>query len=381
MAMGNISSQKTIFQLICTKLLATLCIVLQLQHPQNTNGQSSLPETGTISRVLDTTRIGHLNRRIADGEYGKIRSLIIYKGERLEYERYYNHKKDKYKPTDVHSLQSVTKSITSLLVGILLDKGYLKSIEERVVNFFPEYKIKDSLKSAITIKDLLLMASGISWNEDKVDLMDAKNNDIRILNNSKDYIQYYLSKPMDTIPGTKFRYSGGCSITLGEIIKRSSGMTVEEFARKFLFEPLGIREYKWRATSKSGQHNTGGGLCLLPKDLARIGLLLTNNGQWNGQQIVSAHWISESFKQHIQTDRKNGLGQYFRYGYQWWIVDFPNNHEAIAARGWGDQRLVLMPALNMVIVINAANFLTKSKRSVDELLLEIIQADPEYDSR
>jgi CubicO group peptidase (beta-lactamase class C family) len=328
--------------------------------------------------ILDTVRINNLNSGIVNGDYGHVRTLLIFKNDSLIFDRYYHHKKDRYKPTDVHGLQSATKSITSLLVGILLDKGYIQSIDQKVLTFFPEYKITDSLKNLITIKDLLLMASGISWNEDKVDLTDAKSNDLRILNSSKDYIKYYFGKPMDSIPGKKFQYSGGCTITLGEIIKRSSGLTVEEFALQYLFKPLGISEYTWSDKSKAGQSSTGGGLSLVPSDFAKIGLLVKNNGRWNNKQVISENWIKESFTPQIHTDRKNGFGNYYEYGYQWWIINFPNELVTIAARGWGDQRLILIPKLNMLVVVNGGNFFDKPKKNIDDLLLEILKSDPAY---
>ncbi len=355
-------------------VLFSICLML--------HGQSSAPTRNTQDKI-DTTRLSILNKQIKKGDFGDVSSLIIYKGDKLVFEEYYTNKKSKYKPMQVHGLQSATKSIASLLIGILLDKGYIKSIDERIIHFFPEYNINDSLKSTITIKDLLLMASGISWNEGKTDLMDAKSNDIRLLNESNDYIKYYLAKPMDTIPGRVFQYSGGCSITLGEIIKRSSGLTVEQFANEFLFEPLEISKYKW-TISKSGQHNTGGGLYLIPKDFAKIGLLVSRNGNWNGKQIISQNWINESLKPQIQTDWKNGFGKHFQYGYQWWIIESPENYNTIAARGWGDQRLVLIPKLDMVVAINATNFFPekdkteKRRKNIDELLLEVLRTDTGY---
>jgi CubicO group peptidase (beta-lactamase class C family) len=331
---------------------------------------------GIDARIaIDSSKINSVVSQIQEGDYGTIRSLLVYKHGELVAERYFNHKKDKYNPSEPHGLQSATKSINSLLVGILLDKGYIKSLDQKVVSFFPEYEITDPLKNSITIRDLLLMASGISWNEGKVDLRNEKENDLRVLNNSKDFIRYYLSKPMDTIPGAKFQYSGGCSITLGEIVKRASGMPVEEFANKFLLVPLGITLYKWESTSKTGQQNTGGGLKLLSKDLAKIGLMLANNGRWNDKQIISAQWIRDSFSPQIQTDRPMALGGMYHYGYQWWIAKFPSDILTISARGWGDQRLVLVPEKDLIIVTNAANFFDKPKKSIDDLLLAVIESN------
>ncbi|NBW36205.1 MAG: class C beta-lactamase-related serine hydrolase [Cytophagia bacterium] len=360
-------------------LALSVCISIQSENAEPISFDQIKPlNKVAVSGAIDTAKLHDIANQIRTGDYGDVSSVIIYKGDQLIFEEYYTHKKAKYRPTEVHGLQSATKSIASLLIGILQDKGYIKSIDEQIINYFPEYNIQDSLKRTITIRHLLLMSSGISWNEGKVDLMDAKSNDIRLLNESDDYIEYYLNKPMDTIPGSVFQYSGGCSITLGEIIRRSSGMTVEQFANKFLFEPLAIIKYKW-TKSKSGQYNTGGGLYLLPKDFAKIGLLVKREGKWNDQQIISQKWIEESIKPQIKTDWKNGFGEYFLYGYQWWTIKMASNIETIAARGWGDQRLVLVPQLDMVIAINATNFFDKKPRKkIDELLLSLLKTDSEY---
>jgi len=358
-----------------TTLALIVSISLQSQHDNRISSTYDKPfDETTVSGEIDTTMFDTIASQIRTGTYGDISSVIIYKGNQLVFEEYYTHKKNKYRPTEVHGLQSATKSITSLLIGILLDKGNIKSIDEQMINYFPEYSIQDSLKKTITIRHLLLMSSGISWNEGKVDLMDAKSNDIRRLNESEDYIKYYLNKSMDTIPGRVFQYSGGCSITLGEIIRRASGMTVEQFANNFLFKPLGISKYKW-TKSKTGQCNTGGGLYLLPKDFAKIGLLVKGKGKWNEQQIVSQQWIEESLRAQIDTDWKNGFEDHFQYGYQWWIIKM-GNIETISARGWGDQRLLLAPELNMLIVVNATNFFDKTPRKkIDELLLALLETD------
>jgi CubicO group peptidase (beta-lactamase class C family) len=358
--------------------LITVLAGLFLTQPDNlekvTHDRDQTTTSYVVQTHLDTTLLYNLTKQIKDGEFGNIISMIVYKNDELVYEEYFSRKKEKSLPDKVHCLQSGTKSVASLLIGILKDKGYIKSIDERIATFFPEYNFQDSLKRTITIRNLLLMSSGILWNEGKVSLMDEKINDIRLLNKSKDYLKYYFDKPMETVPGTVFQYSGGCSIALGEIIERASGMTVEQFANKFLFEPLAITRYEW-TVSKSGQYHTGGGLYISPKDFAKLGLMTINKGKWNGQQIISENWIQESLSPHIKTDRKNGLGDYFDYGYQWWTIKM-DDMETISARGWGDQRLVVIPHLDMVVVVNATNFFDKGfKYNIDELLLAVLRTN------
>ncbi len=362
--------------------LTTVLACLFLMQPDNlekvTHDRDETTASYVVQAHLDTALLDNLTKQIKDGEFGNITSMIVYKNDQLVYEEYFSLKKEKSLPDKVHGLQSGTKSVASLLIGILKDKGYITSIDESIATFFPEYNFQDSLKRTITIRHLLLMSSGILWNEGKVSLMHEKINDIRLLNKSKDYLKYYFDKPMETVPGSVFQYSGGCSIALGEIIKRASGMTVEQFANKFLFEPLAITRYEWRG-SKSGQYQTAGGLYISPKDFAKLGLMTINKGKWNGHQIISAKWIEESTKPQIKTDWKNGFGEYFLYGYQWWTVKMGPDTETIAARGWGDQRLVLVPQLDLVIAINASNFFDKKPRKkIDELILSLLKTDSEF---
>ncbi len=360
---------------ISIAMLVSLCMSIPVDTLGTASSKSSRMTglSGPGHTNFDTTRLEVLTEQIRSGDFGNINSLIIYKNDTLVLEEYFTISKGRSGRDRLHGLQSVTKSVTSILVGILKDRGYIKSVDQRIADFFPEYDFRDSLKRTITIRDLLLMSSGISWNEGRVSLTDAKLNDIRQLNRSRDHLDYYFSKPMDTIPGMVFQYSGGCTIALGEIIRRTSGMTVEQFSNKFLFQPLGITKYRW-ITSKVGQHNTGGGLYLQPMDLAKIGLLMMRKGKWDGQEIVSEQWIQESTEPLINTGRENELGNPFQYGYQWWINEL-DGVETISARGWGDQRIMFVPRYSVVVVITAANhFDYPGRNGIDQLLLIALSA-------
>jgi CubicO group peptidase (beta-lactamase class C family) len=180
-------------------------------------------------------------------------------------------------------------------------------------------------------------------------------------------------------PGSHFYYNSGCSITLGEIVHRLSGQSVEAFANQYLFKPLGITSYKWQSTKK-GQYHTGGGLFLSARDLLKIGQMVLDGGIWQGKQIVSQQWIKESLQAHQRTNRVNGWGTTFDYGYQWWSIRHQDKLEVIAARGWGDQRLLIIPQLQVVIVIYGSNFFDKPMLSIDHLVEELLKAFPQYHS-
>ena len=333
---------------------------------------SCLPPACILAQgTLDSMQLNKVNEQIRAGDFGQVDAVLVSVRDKLLFEQYFH----KYHSSKLHTLQSATKSVNALLVGILLDQGYLPSVEEPITRFFPHTYFTDSLKTRIRVKDLLTMSSGIDWQEEGV--VDRKTNDQLAMNDSKDYIGYFLSQPMKEPPGSRFYYNSGCSIALGGIVQRVSGQTVEAFANQYLFRPLSITHYKWQSTKK-GQYHTGGGLFLSARDLLKIGQMVLNGGVWQGKRIVSQQWIDESVQAHFATNRANGWGTRFEYGYQWWRLTHQGKIEVIAARGWGDQRLFIIPQLEAVIVIYGSNFFNTPTLSIDHLLEQLLEAFAEY---
>jgi CubicO group peptidase (beta-lactamase class C family) len=187
-----------------------------------------------------------------------------------------------------HHLYSVTKSVTSILIGIALDKGFIKNVSQKVVDFFPNRTIAnlDSRKLNMTLWHLLTMTTGFAWDEWSLPYEDPRNSD-NGMQSSRDAVQYVLDTPMAYQPGEKWVYCSGASLLLGEILAQASHYSVEGFARKFLFDPLGIGNIYWLRFS--GRYaSTDGGLAMTPRDAARIGYLMLNKGTWDGKKIVSA---------------------------------------------------------------------------------------------
>jgi CubicO group peptidase (beta-lactamase class C family) len=330
-----------------------------------------LPAYILAQGTLDSMQLNNVREQIKNGDFGQVDAILVSVSDTLVFEQYFH----KYNPSKLHTLQSATKSINALLIGILLDKGYLPSVEEPISRFFSDYDFSDSLKAGIRVKDLLTMSSGIDWQEEGV--VDRKANDQLAMNDSKNYIGYFLSQPMQEPPGSRFYYNSGGSIALGGIVQRASGQTVEAFVNQYLFKPLGITRYKWQSTKK-GQYHTGGGLFLSARDLLKIGQMVLNGGVWQGERIVSQQWIDESLRAHFTTNRANGWGTRFEYGYQWWRLTHQGKTEVIAARGWGDQRLFIIPQLEAVIVIYGSNFFNKPTLSIDHLLEQVLEAFAQY---
>jgi CubicO group peptidase (beta-lactamase class C family) len=241
--------------------------------------------------------------------------------------------------------------VNSLLIGIAIDQKMIRGVDEKLSTFFPEYKSvfekNGSEKDPICLKHLLSMTAGLAWDESSLPYTDARNDHVA-MNNSEDQIRYVLERPLVAAPGTKFNYSSGISIVLGEIIHKVSGMRADKFAEQHLFKPLGISDYSW-SNYPNGLIQTGGGLHMRPRDMGKIGYLLLNRGRWRGTPIVSETWLRESTKQQAP-DRT--------YGYQWWLGQLPVGNRRVVtygALGRGGQFVLAMPDLQLVAVFTGWN--------------------------
>ena len=216
-----------------------------------------------------------------------------------------------FKDGQKHKMYSATKSVTSALIGIAIDKGYIKDVNQTITELFPDKKFSnlDERKKSVTLKNLLMMASGFDCN-------DASANNWAgtiAMKKSNDWTQYTLNLPMAQTPGEYFHYCNGVSHLLSAIIHESTGMPTIDFAKKHLFDPLGIKDIEWEL-SPEGINNGYAGLWLQPKDMAKIGLLYLNRGKWENEQIISARWIEASTRPYL-----DGRWAGEKYGYQWWL--------------------------------------------------------------
>jgi len=291
-------------------------------------------------------------KRVRDGGYQNIHGILLIRNGKLVVEEYFAGQDSTgtaraFDREMLHEMHSATKSVNALLIGIAIDQGLIRDVNQKIASFFPEYAdvfAADSGKAAISVKDCLSMTAGLSWDE-SLPYTDPRNDHVG-MNNSSDPIRYVLERPLATKPGTRFLYNSGISIVLGEIIYKASGLRADEFAQAHLFAPLGIRHYYWQRYPNQVVQ-TGGGLSLRPRDMAKIGSLALNGGRWRGKQIVSEAWIRESVRQQAPD---------LPYGYQWWLLgDPPRVSEAYGALGRGGQCIVVVPELEMVAVFTGWN--------------------------
>lgn len=252
-------------------------------------------------------------------------------------------------PNSMHDLRSVTKSVISLLLGVALDRKLINSIDDSIVNWFPEYPdLRTPEKERITLRHLLTMSAGLEWYEN-VPFTDPKNSEMRMLRSADQY-RYVLEQPVTAPGGQIWNYNSGGTLLLEAVIAKAAEGALDDVASEFLFKPLGITNYAWTKNLKSGILEVGG-LRLRSRDLAKIGQLVVNDGNWNGRQIVSQKWVKESTAAHICPADLT----YF-YGYQWWLGrSLVEGREVpwICAMGHGGQRIFAVPTLDLVAVFTA----------------------------
>jgi CubicO group peptidase (beta-lactamase class C family) len=334
----------------------------QYTVPQKTNDGW---ETASLNSVnLDAGLIRELFERIDDNSYKNIHSVLLVKNGKLVVEEYFPGRDSTgqyqaYTLDTLHEIHSATKSVNSILIGIAIDQHLIRSVDEKISTFFPEYSdiFTNKEKGAICLKNLLSMTAGLSWDEWTYPSYTDPRNDAAMMASKADFFRYVLERPVATTPGTKFVYNSGISLMLGEIIYKASGLRADKFAERHLFLPLGITNYSW-GKAPNGVVNTLGGLALRPRDMAKIGCLFLNGGRWQGKQIVSEKWVKDSTKQQIGVSQLPTWFLVDGYGYQWWLGSFHVRGQTIgsySARGRGGQFIIVYPALQMVAVFTGWN--------------------------
>ena len=286
---------------------------------------------------IDSHYLEQMENHIEDqGLRYYIDSILIVRNGYLTYETYPS---GFYNENRTHEIYSCTKSITSALVGIAIEEGYINSINDYMINYFPNRTISnlDSRKQLITIENLLTMTSGLEW-DDSINYQQ--------MTFQSDWVQYVLDRPMVAQPGMAWTYNTGASHLLSAILESVTPNGTLDYAKSHLFDPLNITNYAW-STDNLGIPIGGTRLQLTSRDMAKFGFLYLNNGYWNGTQLIPSNWVSDSKKAYwnLQFEENQGLG----YGYQWWIYKWANAYAAIGAY---KQYIMVVEDLNLVIAVN-----------------------------
>lgn len=366
---------------MCLRAAAFL-VAVSLPASAQTSWPTASPQSvGVRAAVLDS-----IDSEIASGRYGYVDRMVVVRRGKLIYDKSYKQDYDKayadsatvigplnahdltgpynyynpwwhpfYRRGDLHSLQSVTKTLTSVVIGVAVARGDFPNIDTPVLEFFDETKVAniDDRKRRMTVKHLISMTSGIDWTENLA-YTDPRNTAIQ-LEKSDDWVKFTIDRPMAREPGEVFNYNSGATELLAHIFRRATGADIEEYAARHLFAPLGITRWHWKRIP-TGLIDTEGGAYLEAKDLAKIWYLFLKNGEWDGKRIVTPEWVKLSVSPIVATAPNPAAP---RYGLAWWLMPDPRNAEKWLwyGSGFGGQFPIAFPDDDMVVVFNAWNIL------------------------
>lgn len=303
-------------------------------------------EVGLDARILD-----NIADQLARDDHD-IHSMLVVRHGRVAMEQYWNG----FTRDNPHDIRSATKSITALLTGTAIDRGYLAGVNAPVMDYLqPGYPtIRD--KGEIRVEHLLTMSSGLDCDDADRSTRGQEDRMYR----SEDWVGYFLSLDRRYPPGDSVRYCTGGVVALGEAIARASGRDFEAFADEALFAPLGIRNYRWARFDGQTKVDTGGHLLLTPQAMARIGMLVLDGGKWEGVQVVPEAWIREML---LPRSELRGTP----YGYLWWSDQATvgaGTVDVVWAQGNGGQTIFIVPDYDLVAVFTTGYFNSDRARSV-----------------
>jgi len=307
-------------------------------------------------------------RRLAQadtaGKLGGLHVLLVSVGGKLVFEHYGKGADEKrgqplgtvtFGPKVLHDLRSVSKSVVGLLYGIALAEGKVPAPDASLYAQFPDYAglAKQPGRDKITVTHALSMSMGLEWDESSVPYSDPRNSETQ-MDAAPDRYRFVLERKIVDEPGATWTYCGGATALLGRLIARGTGGTLQAYARRVLFEPLGFGPAEW-ATGRDGEPIAASGLRLLPVDMLKVGQLVLGRGKWQDKQIVSVDWLRQSLTPKVV------LPDGRRYGYHWYLgqhaVGTPQRMEPwFGGIGWGGQQLLVFPNLDLVVGINCGNY-------------------------
>jgi CubicO group peptidase (beta-lactamase class C family) len=308
----------------------------------------STPEAVGLDPERLCTVVGWLNALAG----ANVHSILVARRGLLAFEHYRSTANQPQGPQIRHDLRSVTKVVTGLLVGAALEKGYLLNLDAAIFSWFPEYAdLRTAEKDGILVRHVLTMSSGIAWDED-VPISNPTHGEMRLWR-TDDRLRTALEPACLTPPGAEWNYSGGSTEILGAILQRVTDKPLDELAHELLLGPLGVKDMEW-VRHRDGSPSASGGLHLRSRDLAKIGQLVISRGTWEGRSLIAADWISESISPQI-----GAADRLFFYGCHWWLGrSLVHRKETTwaAGIGLGGQRLFVIPAHDLVVVITAGHY-------------------------
>jgi CubicO group peptidase (beta-lactamase class C family) len=341
--------------------------------------RDELPQAAAESVGIDGPAIAKLVADIRAGKYSNVHSLLVLRSGKLVIEEYFQGEDERrgqslgnvrFDAATLHDLRSVSKSVTSALFGIALGSGAIRDLDAPVLSYFPEYRdLQTPERLRIRLRDVLSMTSGLEWDEDSRPYGNPENSETA-MDAASDRYRFVLSRPIAAAPGERFRYSGGDTMLVVAVIERATKQRLSKYAEQVLFRPLGIEHHEW-ITYPDGTAIAASGLRLLPRDMAKFGLLYMQRGQWRGTQVVPEAWVQASTSVQAKiSDRPFGFQN---YGYQWWLGTARDDAHTpwIMAVGYGGQRIMLIPSRDLVMVMTAGMYRSRAQTDITfEVLLD-----------
>jgi len=361
-------------------LMCVLSIVAiassQVSHFRPAKQAEGWETSDAASAGLDTARLQALESAVASGELKKIGSVLVARHGKLVYEAYFDGD-----AATLRNVRSASKTVTSMLVGIAIEKKQLAGVHASILPFFPDkqpLEHPDPRKQKITVEDFLTMSSLLEC-DDQNNFSRGNEERMYVI---EDWVKFTLdlpikgfapwaTKPAESPYGRSFSYCTAGVTTLGAVVEQATHTKLAEFAQKNLFAPLGIQSVKW-AYSPLGLAQGGGGLELASRDYLKLGQLYLNGGTWNGARLLSSEWVKTSLRPHVEVDDDT------LYGYLWWLRKFKLGERQVAAQlmqGNGGNKVALIPELDMVVVITSTNYNTRGMhQQTDKILSDYVLA-------
>jgi CubicO group peptidase (beta-lactamase class C family) len=337
-------------------------------------------QVGTLEEVgMDSQMLAEAMGRIYSNKYDQVHAFLIYKDGLLVFEEYMEGNKYKYEgqyhygeriqweKDSLHVIMSCTKSIVSACIGIAIDRGFIKQVNEPIFNYLPDHQnFMNEGKESITIQHLLTMSSGLEFDEWSTGHGSRANDIDRIhWDCQDDPVACVLERSLNHTPGENFNYNSGGTIVLGEILRNASGLDLVEFAEEYLLDPLDIDTSSWNRF-ENAVVDCGGGLLLTGRDMLKIGMCFFNGGLWNEKKIISQEWIEHSKNSFGNNTNIKVPGSDIKrqgYSYSWWTGTFSRLEGEVdfyAASGWGGQKIFVIDELDLVVVFLGGNFVVKN---------------------
>ncbi|WP_143960223.1 serine hydrolase domain-containing protein [Litoribacter populi] len=332
-------------------------------NPFTAQGQQRLQshKSGNPLDMASHPKIIALDSAIKNGQFKNINSILVAQDGVTLYEKYYNG----YAEASHHDTRSATKSITGMLIGLAIENGFIPSEKEPVAAYFEDqqpFLNPDPRKHEITIEDLLTMSATLECDDDN---QFSRGNEERMYL-IEDYYRFFLDLPIrgyagfatkpEELPfGRSFSYCTAGTVLLGGILERSTGMKLEDFADRYLFQPLGIENVKWQITPM-GSPMTGGGLGLKSRDYLKLAMLMQHEGQWQGKQLLSQDWVRKSATPQVFV--RDFQGSKYQYGYLLWLQDLgpDDSYPTFYMSGNGGSKIAVIPELSLSVVITSSMY-------------------------